>query len=197
MKKNISFIIFACLFFVNLNAEEMVLKWQLPVKIGDDRFNVYQALGIPNEVISRETLGIGNYWPQDQKNEYFYTNGMVIIFIKDNVNRIVVNSFVDYKGWKDYTGNIINEVSLLDIRQELIKKLGKPFIMKTDPIYKTDKDEFGLIRYSNSYYTWILGKYKIEIEVANTDQIIDSENNTVRPQNGINAISITENIKDP
>lgn len=195
MKKNMSVIVFIFLFIVILNSEEIALTWQLPVNIGDDRFTVYLALGIPNEVISRETLGNKFDWPQDQTNEYFYANGIIVIFLKDKVNRIVVNSFVDYTGWKDYTGNIINEVSLLDNRQKLILKLGKPFIMKTDPIYKTDSDEFGFPLYSNSYYTWIMDKYRIEIEVANTDQVIDSNNNTVRPQDGINTIAITENKK--
>ena len=190
------FIIFCiCLLVGSLNAEDLPLNYQLPIAIEDERFIVYQTLGIPNEIISLNTPNIGDDWPKEKTIEYFYKNGLVVLFWNDIVYRIVVNNYGSYKGWEDYTGMIINEVTLKDDRYKVIKKLGKPFIMKTDPIYKTDSDGFGFPRYSNSYYTWLTGEYRIEIEVANTDQVIDSKNNIIRPQDGINTIAITENKK--
>ena len=64
--------------------------------------------------------------------------------------------------------------------------------MKTDPIYKTDKDEFGFTRYSNSYYTWLFNSYKIEIEIANTDQVLDEELIIIRYKDRIRIIFISK-----
>jgi len=187
------FILFSMFVLVeSLLAEELTYNWQLPIAIGDERFIVYQNLGIPNEIISQDTPFIGELWPKEKTNEYFYEDGLVVIFWNNKVSMITINTLGGYNGWNDYNRKIINEVTLEDDRNQVIKKLGKPFLMKTDPLYKTDKDEFGLTRYSNSYYIWELGNYRLEIEIANSDQMVDENKNIIRQKDRISLVVISD-----
>jgi len=184
------FILFSIfLMLESSSAEELTYKWQLTISIGDERFIVYQKLGIPDGIINQDTPIIGESWPKEKSTEYFNKSGLVVVFWKDKVNIITINTFGN-KAWLLYTGKILNEITLKDDRDQVIKKLGKPFLMKTDPIYETDKDEFGLIRYSNSYYTWILDNYRLVIEIANTDQVLDADKNIIRKKDRISLIMI-------
>lgn len=123
--------------------------------------------------------------------EYFYDAGLLVFFWNDLVYRIVIWSYCDYDGWIDYLGNVVNNITIKDLRSENVQKMGKPNLMKTDPA-KTKDDGFGLPWYSNSYYFWEHDNYQVEIQIANIDQMLDSENNIIRPVDTINLIRITE-----
>ena len=145
------------------------MQWQLPIELGATRDSVHDTLGPPKEIISAEA--VREKYPEVAKtlggthNELFYSSGIVARFHNKKLYGITINSHGDYSGWIDYQGKIINGITLADMYDDTLKKLGEPSKVEDEPITES-KDNlnkpvvFPAIR---SCY-WRTDEYTIQID---------------------------------
>lgn len=182
-----------------LQSTENNFNWQLPVELNATRFEVYEAIGIPEGIMTYDT--IVEYFvrndldPEDidfDKNrsiEYYNSIGLSLVFIDDILTFITIQVLGDEGTHKDFKGYIINDLLLTDTRQEIIKKLGTPDLMKTDPLPHGNDNKNGVAFPSLSYYTWNYKNYYIEIDITNEIQSV-SESYKI-PKDRISNITLT------
>jgi hypothetical protein len=172
-EKNLGLIALLFLAFTPIDGSATENKdWQFPVRIGQTKYEVYEVLGIPESKVTKNSFTdkeISKHWESenpDMSLEYF-KSGPVVKFKGDTCVRVSTQNLTGNKGEAIYEGPIYKGLTIRDNRPILLKKLGKPTSMETDPLSKDVNPDSTVVFASSADYKWDMGTFVIQATVLN------------------------------
>lgn len=172
-------------------------EWQLPVTLGSSRGDVHRKLGAPKEVFTYEAANAQA--PQaaekvfglapNQSIEYYYASGLVGRYDRDHLFSITVMAHVDYRGWLEYSGAVVNGITLRDTRENVVRRLGTPTKVEEEQFLEGNAATAAVFPASSRYF-WRRDGHVVEIEFLRQPQLLDTKRNLVAPRDSITKIAV-------
>jgi hypothetical protein len=98
-------------------------EYGLPITLGSSSHDVQSILGRPDRIL--KTGDVAENW--------YYPSGLFTELDHDRVFEIELYTFCDIQGFLLYSGPVVHGVTLTDSKGDILRKLGKPTKIETDP----------------------------------------------------------------
>src|SRR5580765_6953388 len=116
-------------------------SYGLPIRLGATSAEVQKVLGKPTETVGPENhehaghAGMSNTSVDHMTVDQWYDSaGLVGTFTGGKLTEIKIFPDTDYPNFVAYSGNIVKDITLRDIRRTVLEKLGRPTKIDDEPI---------------------------------------------------------------
>jgi hypothetical protein len=158
-------------------------RYALPIALGSSVNEVRNVLGGPTEIVrdseTRRRLQQSGVQASlipttDNTIEWYYSSGIVATFDRDRLSRITLHSSAPYQGFIVYKGDVVNGVTLADVRVAVVRKLGQPDKIEEDPLPADVDPDVPEVWPKESRYYWRLKDYAVEVRFLRQAQKLDA-----------------------
>ena len=165
-------------------------QYSLPVTLGLSSGEVRAILGPPKEIVNPSNFE-GNFLGKDDDNftlQYFYSSGIVGRFDHGNLFGITLNPRSTYRGFLIYSGPIVNSVRLVDDKETILSKLGKPTKIENDALDPGVDPNVPVVSPKESRYYWRFSDFAIQVDFLRQAQKLDGTHTL--PRNAVTLIQV-------
>jgi hypothetical protein len=122
--------------------------------------------------------------------EWYYSSGIVGRFDHGKLFGVALPTFCDYEGFLVYSGQIVEGVKLTDNKESILKRLGKPAKIESDPLEKGTEPNVPVVWPKESRYYWRFKDYTLEATFLEQAQSVSAVRHLTWPKDGLTSIYV-------
>jgi hypothetical protein len=121
---------------------------------------------------------------------WYYSSGIVGSFDHGRLFGIGLPTFCDYQGFLIYSGQVVDGVKLTDSKETILKRLGKPAKVESDPLEKGTDPNVPVAWPKEGRYYWRFKDYTLEATFLEQAQSVSVRGDLTWPKDRLTAIYI-------
>lgn len=169
-------------------------SYGLPIRLGATSAEAQKVLGKPTETVvlgNDEHTGHAGM-SSISVDQWYDSAGIVGTFTGGKLTEIRIFPDTDYPNFVAYTGNIVKDVTLRDIRKTVLEKLGRPTKIDDEPIAEGTNPDTPVINPQQTRYFWSMDGFTLQVTFLSQPKLIRQAGPLVIPKDAIIAVIVSK-----
>jgi len=169
-------------------------SYGLPIRLGATSAEVQKVLGKPSEtVVSENDEHAGRAGTSNMSVDQWYDSaGIVGTFHGGKLTEIRIFPDTDYPNFVAYTGSIVKDLTLRDVRITALEKLGRPTKIDDEPIAEGTNPDTPVINPQQTRCFWTMNGFTLQVTFLSQPKLIRQAGPLVIPRDTIVAVVVSK-----